>query len=477
MENMERISGLSSWRRNAARTIRGSIQVGVIIASGTLIGLLSSVDSLHIKLLELVFLVLCMLIGLYIQFKSPHVLIPYSLLIWTISPEVRRLLDWSFQSYSDTSIIMLTPYSVSLILLITTLKHFNRIDSRIRLIIKIIGVALIYGFILGFMKYGLSSVYDLLSLFVPFLVLLYVSASQFDKEVWDKWLRSFAYLAVLVGVYGIYQFLVLPPWDHFWMTTADMNSVGIPEPQKFRVFSLLNSPGPAGMFLGFALAIMIVQKKWRAFGIVGIMIVAFALLLTLVRVGWITCVIMIVAYFARSRLKSKVQLVALGVIMVLAYTFILPLLPGANQVSSRISTFESLEEDHSFNERLDFAKYIISDVISNPIGRGLGSSGLGVKLTQSSNTVAVFDNGYLNLFYSFGLPLGLAVIFLLGYLFVILFKISKTEKGYAPISFAAISAILFLLLGSNVLSGLSGYILLLIISLAFPYASTNRREL
>jgi O-antigen ligase len=327
------------------------------------------------------------------------------------------------------------------------------------------------------MKYGLSSVYELLNLIVPFLVLFYVNVSRFDSEVRDKWLRSFVFLAILVGVYGIYQYMVLPPWDHFWMINADMNSIGLPEPQKVRVFSFLNSPGPAGVFLGVALAIMVVQKKWRVLGIVGIMIVAFALLLTLVRVGWVTSIIMIAAYFVRSRLKSKVQLVVLGTIMVLAYLFILPLLPGATQVASRISTFESLEEDHSFNERLDFAKYIVSDVISNPIGRGLGSSGLGVKLTQSSNTLAVFDNGYLNLFYSFGLPLGLAVILLLGYLFVILFKISKTEKGYAPISFAAICAILFLLLGSNVLSGLSGYILLLIISLAFPYASTKRRGL
>ncbi|WP_342575643.1 O-antigen ligase family protein [Paenibacillus sp. FSL M8-0142] len=256
-----------------------------------------------------------------------------------------------------------------------------------------------------------------------------------------------------------------------------MNSVGLPEPQKFRLFSLLNSPGPAGMFLGFALAIMIVQKKWRAFGILGIMVVAFALLLTLVRVGWISCIIMIVAYFARSQLKNKVQLIVLGLILILAYVFVLPTLPGAKEVSSRISTFESLEEDHSFNERLVFAQHIISDVISNPVGRGIGSSGLGVKLTQSSDTVKVFDNGYLNLFYLFGLPLGLGVIFMLGYIFLVLFKISKMEKIYAPISFAAISATLFLLLGSNVLSGLSGYILMLVISFALSHTTIKRRDM
>jgi len=474
---MEGIYGVSIRRKTASRIILGAPKLAGLIVLGGAIGYASSIDSLHMKLLELVYLLLGLLVGLHIYIKSPQNLIPYTLVIWTISPEARRLLDWSFQTYSDTSIIMLTPYCVSLILLIPILRQSKHINSRISLILKIIGAALIYGFFLGFLKYGLSSVYELLNLIVPYLVLVYVGVSRFDSRVWDRWLRSYAYLAVLVGAYGIYQYLVLPPWDHFWMISADMNSVGLPEPQEFRLFSLLNSPGPAGMFLGFALSIMIVQKKWRAFGILGIMVVAFALLLTLVRVGWISSIIMIIAYFARSQLKNKVQLIVLGLIMVLAYIFVLPALPGAKEVSSRISTFESLEEDHSFNERLIFARHIISDVISNPVGRGIGSSGLGVKLTQSSDTVKVFDNGYLNLFYLFGLPLGLGVIFMLGYIFLLLFKLSKMEKIYAPISFAAISATLFLLLGSNVLSGLSGYILMLVISFALSHTTIKRRDM
>lgn len=474
---MERIFGISTGRITFPRITLFAVKITGLITTGAAIGYASSIVSLHMKLLEMTFLLLGLLLGLHIYSKSPHNLIPYTLFIWTVSPEARRLLDWTFQTYSDTSIIMLTPQCVSLILLIPTLKHIKRINSRVSLVLKITGAAILYGFFLGLLKYGLSSVYELLNIIVPFLALVYVQVNKFDSTVWDRWLRSFTCLAVLVGAYGIYQYLVLPPWDHFWMVNADMNSVGLPEPQEFRLFSLLNSPGPAGMFLGFALSIMIVQKKWRAFGLLGTMIVAFALLLTLVRVGWISSIIMIVAYFARSHLKSKVQLLILAVFLALAYVFVLPALPGASEVSSRISTFESLEEDHSFNERLLFAKYIISDVVSHPIGRGIGSSGLGVKLTQSADTLKVFDNGYLNLFYLFGLPLGLGVILMLIYIFFLLFKISNTDKMYAPISFAAISATLFLLLGSNVLSGLTGYILMLVISFAFSHTSIKRRDM
>jgi putative inorganic carbon (HCO3(-)) transporter len=476
LENVERIFGISTLRSRIRILLSGLTKLTGVIVLGSILGVAGSIGSLHMKLLEITFLLLSMFISLHIYAYRPNLLLPYSLLIWVVSPEIRRLMDWSFQSYSDTSIISLMPYCVSLALLLPIIKNIKLIDHRISLISKIMGVALIYGFCIGFLKYGLASVYDLLNYIVPFLVLIYVNVSHFDSDVRDKWLRGFSYLAVIVAAYGIYQYTVLPPWDKFWMVNADMNSIGLAEPQNFRIFSFLNSPGPAGVFLGAALAIMTVQKKWRAFGIIGIMIVAFALLLTLVRVGWIAYIIMVIAYFIRSHIKNKIQLLALAVILTLAYVFVLPILPGANIVASRINTFGSLEEDHSLNERLSFSSNILSEVLANPVGMGLGSSGQGVKLTQNADTLVAFDNGYLNLVYTFGLPLGLAITTTFGYLFVNLFKLSKREKVYSPISFAAISAILFLLFASNILRGLTGFILLFIISLAYIPKSSNREE-
>ncbi|WP_397332542.1 O-antigen ligase family protein [Paenibacillus sp. JSM ZJ436] len=383
-----------------------------------------------------------------------------------MSPEVRRVVDWSFQSYSEFSLIMLSPQSVSLLLLIPTLNNIKHINPKVKTLLKVVMVALLYGFLVGFMKYGMSSIYELLNLFIPFLILIYANVSYIEDSIKDFWMRSYACLAVIVSIYGIFQYITLPPWDHFWMINTDMNSIGLPEAQKFRLYSLLNSPGPAGMFLGFALPVMLVQRKWRVFGILGVMIVAFALLLTLVRVGWISCLVMFFVYFLCSQFRKKIGLLMLMVIMGIAYVSILPILPGADNVSARFNTFESLEEDHSFNDRLNFAKYIVPELLKNPIGNGIGSSGVGVKLTQSTNTLAVFDNGYLNLLYVFGLPFGLAMISVLIYMFIILVKANRHEKKYTPISIAALGAIFFLLLGSNVLSGLSGIILFLLISLS-----------
>lgn len=473
LDNVERLFR----KNNVMLSIQVLLKLAGIIALGLSVGLAGSIDSLHSKLLEFTLLLLSVLMSVHIYTYRPKSLLPYTLLVWVVSPEIRRLMDWLVQSYNDTSIISLIPYCVSLTLLLPILKNKKQIDRRVGLIMKIIGAALLYGFGLGFLRYGLASVYDLLNYVVPFLAFIYVSASPFDNDTRDRWLRSLSYLAVIVAAYGIYQYIALPPWDKFWMMNAEMNSIGLPQPQNFRVFSFLNSPGPAGVFLAVALAIMTVQKKWRVLGIVGVMIVAFALLLTLVRVGWIAYAVMILAYFLRSELRSKVRLLALAIIIILAYTFILPMLPGANNVTSRIETFGSLEEDHSFNERLLFSTEIFSGLLANPVGKGLGSSGLGAKITKNTDMLVAFDNGYLNLFYTFGVPLGLAVIALLGYLFFYTYKSSRAEKMYSPIAFAAISAILFLLFASNVIRGLSGFILLFIVSIALMPNSSKREEI
>lgn len=476
MENVERILGISSFGAAIKRLLNRSIQLAAIIALGVMIGYVSSMEFYHMKLIEVSILMMSILISIHFYSKRPHLLLSYTLFTWVISPEIRRLLDWSFQSYSNTSIVSLVPYCVSLTLLLPIIKNFKHIERHISLILKIIGAALIYGFCIGFLKFGFSSLFDLLNYIVPFLVLVYVHVSGFDSDVRDKWLRHFSAFAVLAAAYGIYQYIAFPPWDEFWMIHAEMNSIGLPEPQRFRVFSVLNSPGPAGVFLGLSLAVMTVQKKWRAFGIIGVMIVAFALLLTLVRVGWIAYVVMLIAYFVRTHLRSKVKLFMLCGVIIMAYLFVLPVLPGADNVVSRLDTFGSLEDDHSFNERLSFSSTVVAMLKANPIGMGLGSSGLGAKLTQNSDALVAFDNGYLNIFYTFGLPLGLGIIATLCYLFFSLFKLSKVEKAYAPISLAAICAVLFLLFASNILRGLSGFILLFVISLAYLPKSSNREE-
>ena len=112
LENMERIFGISASALPAG--LKRMILVVCVIALGGMVGVAGATGSLHMRLLEFTLLILSMMAALRIHFKRPHALVPYALLMWVVSPELRRLLDWSFRSYTDTSLISLIPYCVSL---------------------------------------------------------------------------------------------------------------------------------------------------------------------------------------------------------------------------------------------------------------------------------------------------------------------------------------------------------------------------
>src|SRR4030081_1469123 len=59
-------------------------------------------------------------------------------------------------------------------------------------------------------------------------------------------------LTTILSVYGIIQYVFLPPWDAFWLQNVSAQgslSFGKPFPFQVRVFSMLNSPGPFGSFM------------------------------------------------------------------------------------------------------------------------------------------------------------------------------------------------------------------------------------
>jgi putative inorganic carbon (hco3(-)) transporter len=85
-------------------------------------------------------------------------------------------------------------------------------------------------------------------------------------------------------------------------------------------------------------------------------------------------------------------------------------MPNADRINGRLSTLGNIKEDDSFKGRVDIASAGVKLAISNPVGYGIGSSGLGGRLNTGSvsNSAAVIgDNGYLEVLTALGLPGGL----------------------------------------------------------------------
>ncbi|WP_164775345.1 MULTISPECIES: O-antigen ligase family protein [Paenibacillus] len=469
---MENVVKLLDTTRNIL--LKG-ISIIAVLLMVLIIGYLAAVHDYYAGLWQLSIVMALTLIGWFIQQVKPVLYLPYLLAVWAIYPELRRLLDWSFGAYSETPILSTAPLFVSLVMLIPIVKNFRKLSKTVLRIETIALSVLLYGFLIGIIQYGgIAASFDLINYATPLLIIAYVNVSPFQSQTRDWLLKGFAYIAVLVALYGIYQYFLIPPWDKFWMIHSEMLSIGKPEPLKVRVFSTLNSPGPAGVFFGFALAVMTMNKKWRALGLIGMVIVAFGFLLTLVRSSWIALAAMILVYFLQAKSTHKFKLLTILVVLFLCYQFILPGLPGAETITNRFDTFGNLNEDVSYNDRLAFSTFILDSISVNPMGNGLGSTGLSAKLNE--NAMQVFDNGFLNIFYTFGLPGGLAFLGFLIYLSILALKREKQSSQYYHLAFASMAGAAVLLMSNNFLPGSGGACLWFLVSMIFLRGEKEKYE-
>ncbi|TXK83761.1 O-antigen ligase family protein [Paenibacillus sp. N3.4] len=398
-------------------------------------------------------------------------LIPYILLVWVICPEVRRFEDWMEGTYHSVSLLSIAPLLTSAVIIIPVLSKLHQLESPIYRLLLYLSMALMYGSLIGLAKNGTGTFYDLANYLIPMLIIPYAALSKFDHKALDRLIVAFSNTAILVALYGIMQYIVVPPWDAFWMNHVEMSSIGKPYPLEIRVFSTLNSPGPAGMYMGTALAPMILEKKWRGpLGWIGILIVTVGLLITLVRSAWVMLFIDIVIYTAVSAGKQKWKLLAQLSAVIAAMYVIIPKLPGAQGLLARLDTMTAIQDDHSYNERLDFFHTVFPMLFSKPQGLGLGSIGVGTKLSNDGalGEYGIFDNGFVAIFLTFGIIGG--ILFFWALWLVIKYLISRRKEtggltSYTRLALSALEGSIVCLVFENGYTGLKGFLLWMVVGI------------
>jgi putative inorganic carbon (HCO3(-)) transporter len=188
-----------------------------------------------------------------------------------------------------------------------------------------------------------------------------------------------------------------------WIQGGQFTSMGDPVPFAMRIFSTLNSTGPAADFfaIGIIFALPFCRVKnvwvWPLMTLLGC-----ALLLTLVREAWVGLVVGVVIYLAVSpaRFRTLPFLALYGALLVFLVAA-LPALLGADQnsdlVTSRISTFGDISHDDSAIARSEEIQNSLQIGLGNPIGRGLGQIGASAALSANPDTASgnSLDSGYL----------------------------------------------------------------------------------
>jgi hypothetical protein len=429
--------------------------LGLILVTGLLIVLNLG------GLLRLLFPAGAVVVAVLLYHRYPILYLGFTWWIWFLSPWVRRMADFS-GGWQEPNPVMLTPFMVTFVCGLTLVQRLPLINSKagVAFVLAISGV--LYGFGVGLIQGATPTalVTSFLYWSVPVLFGFHLFSHWQEYPVYrNNIYRCFLWGVLVMGSYGILQYLVAPQWDRLWMIRSEMPVIGSPEPLQIRVFSTLNSPGPFAQVLSAGLLLLLSNRKLLQgpASLVGYL----AFLLSLARSAWICWLIGILTLLQTSRAKLQMQLTATVLVMALLVVPLTMVEPFASVISTRVQSLTSPEEDVSYNERMDTYRRSVDLIFSQGMGSGLGV------VARDSNLV--LDSGLLEMLFGMGWFGSVPYLLGLGLLFGQVIRQKSRDAFINTARSISLGTGMTIVLG-NVLIGMPGVVLWGFLSMALAGA-------
>lgn len=411
-------------------------------------------------LLELVFPMLALAAGVLLYRHYPVTYIGFTWWVVFLTPEIRRLVDYQ-SGWSDISPVMLAPWLVAGLAAFGVFSPSGGAWRERRLLPFWLALgAVAVGYMVGLLRASpVAATYSVLTWAVPILFGMHVvRVGRTRYATLRRCLkRTFLWGTLVMGSYGLVQFLVMPPWDAYWIEQSGMLTVGLPEPWKVRVFSTLNSQAPySGVIMAGVLLLFVTRSRlWRLpAAIAGYT----TLVLGRVRTAWLGWVIaaFVLVVQAGPRHRGKFVGLLVGLSLVASTAVITP--PLDEVVGERLASLGDLADDTSMQERLAFLETIDDVVFNDPLGKGIGTAYAATKL--SSGEATTFDNGLFNIPYSLGWVGALAYLSALALLLIRGFQATRGQRAdaFAAVAFGIAVSLVAQLLSLNSLIKVYGMV-------------------
>jgi O-Antigen ligase len=318
--------------------------------------------------------------------------------VWILSALFARLVDYH-SGWDAQRIILLAPYLVTLIPLITLLRDLPRLSRDGAQPFLLAGAGLLYAALIGFLNnppFGVMR--SLLDWLCPIVLGLYYLRNW---RLYPQYVRSisqvFLWGVLLTGLYGVFQYLVAPAWDQLWLIESQLASAGQPEPLKMRIWSTMHSPGAFALFMMAGLLILLTNKSALSIPISGVGYLA--ILLSLVRTAWIGWGIGVIMIFTALRPKFQIRLIISALCILLCAIPLTTMEPFATTIDTRVQSLVNPSEDNSVVGRANIYDEGFFKALLNPVGNGMGSSWF---VANGKTQSMVVDSGFIDLFLSLG---------------------------------------------------------------------------
>jgi putative inorganic carbon (HCO3(-)) transporter len=336
-------------------------------------------------------------------------LIDYAVILFVVNRGLRRVVDYYINgAFNPLSPISLTPLVIALLMGWVIVTHRKFLPRYAQVIGGLFLTAYALAGAIGFFKTQLAVLYALAEVLAPLFLMLYAILLNPKMEVRDRWIRAFSWGAVLVSAYGWYQYVTIPPWDKFWLLATDMvGYMGQPNPYEMSVFSTMGERGVVGTYLGYSVVPMMVSKKWRtSLGWIAVVLVFSAMLLTLTRGSLIIAAVSTLFFVVVNRGANRKQVIIGVIILSVAGYYGISKIPNSERILERYETLDEMTEDGSYIARTAIMQASVGQVLVNPLGLGLGASGLATRVNTGNvkSKAEVVDAGYLDILLNFGIP-------------------------------------------------------------------------
>ena len=342
-------------------------------------------------------------VGIFLYFRAPILYIGFSWWLWFLTPLVRRLSDWR-SAYTEPSPLLLAPFLVTAVTLITVQRHLPTINRKGGLPFVLSLAAVFYGIALGLIFRPLTRVViSSLDWLVPVSFGFHLFVNWRDYPTYRQNIQKiFLWGIVVMGIYGIFQFVTSPPWDALWVIKADFGSglSGRPENiERFtiNVWSTMGSNRPYSTTVMAGLILLLVNKNQGKLKLPAIVAGYLSFMLARKRIVWLSWLLSLLVHTSSLKKQQQIRTLLSLVFLSICLVIVVNLPPFSDFIYSRFETFGELEGDASANARLEWFNLMIDSALLSFFGRGIGG-----EPHDSAILSTLFDLGWLGGLFYFG---------------------------------------------------------------------------
>ena len=345
-------------------------------------------------------------VGIFLYRRYPVLYVGFTWWLWFVGIFVRRLIDFRCNFITPWP-YHFTPILVTSISIISLVRYLPRTYKKLGLPFFLCCFAVFYAFVIGLIRQPTSDyereIIVLFNWLSPICFGFHLLINWQDYPRYRQLIQKvFLWGVIVMGIYGLFQFIVAPGWDKFFLVNSSqfnsaMNSsyMGSPEPLGMRVWSTMGNPMtfsfnlmPGLILLFFSQA----QLRYLAGGL-GFLV----LLISRVRTAWYSLLLTIALFIISLKERHQIRAIIVISLLVLIVIPLATIEPFSSVINSRLETFADLGGDGSFQHRLGAFERGTSIAFSEFLGYGLLSPGQSPNGAFSTN-----DNGYLVILVTFG---------------------------------------------------------------------------